>query len=698
MVTSSTLNTDLPRDVYLLWKPFTMPTDGGGKFAISVDADIGANFLALYTIILGSMFGFLWQFITYLIITWYPTENDSRVWSRKDRKDFIKDGTGSKPLLPDELLEVRRNKANRYIALVSVWNTTDPASAMLLLMEHAWIMCKTVGDQATCMLDVMVLLLAAGFMISAGAARVLIASTVFIGNESPMGNVAPVNPESMFYWNTGKDVSLGMRTYNFGVSSAQRAAGTVDSISNTTMQKISIEGDDRSISYSYTITGVEFGLQHASDLVYPVLGKCELRDDYIDTTSSLDYDIYYNPYLNTNMTVKVQRSTSAPTAKAAYSKFINETTDGLRIGNTTFMMVFETNSLQSFTESTDPVYETEELPVLSEGFPKYAIKRGRPSLSCWEQTYWGYKDIKIYDPNTISEFPDHVVPGALKDELIPFHFAQSRIPRLMRSLGGAVLFTSMSSSSGLIDASSASWYKDIERLILINYVSSRNAFRDSASLESLVADYPDLNAARQDGVPKRGLGDIVVSTSKVTTMSLTVLVVIPVAWLLVWFIITIFRCNRCTSRNSGKASRYTLRAVGLQATQMYRLLDEEVCGDRDDWEGRKTHMPYILNPKNPKDPKHIASPASSDTITNSPSPRLTPPIPLFAAPKVMKNENDQRYHLKFAGPVEYEVKVKRGESLWNWNSVAGGPVDGGESSKDSISGVSQTFGVKGIRG
>lgn len=689
MVTSSTLNTDLPRDVYLLWKPFTMPTDGGGRFAISVDAEIGANFLALYTIILGSMFAFLWQFITYLIITWYPTENDSRVWSRKDRKDFIKDGTGSKPLLPDELLEVRRNKANRYIALVSVWNTTDPASAMLLLMEHAWIMCKTVGDQATCMLDVMVLLLAAGFMISAGAARVLIASTLFIGNESPMGNVAPVNPESVFYWNAGQNVSLGMQVYNFGVSSAQRAAGTVDSISDTAMQKISIEGDDRSISYSYTITGVEFGLQHASDLVYPVLGKCELRDDYIDTTSNPDYDIYYNPYLNTNMSLKVQIPTSAPIAKAAFSGFINETTDGLRIGNSTFMMVFGTNSLQSFTESSDPVYETEELPFL-EGFPQYAIKRGRPSLSCWEQTYWGYKDIKIYDPWTIGEFPDHVVPGALKDELIPVLFGQSRIPSLMRSLGGAVLFTSMSSTSGLIDASSASWYKDMERLILINYVSSRNAFRDSVSLGSLIADYPELNAARQDGVPKRGLGDIVVSTSKVTTMSLTVLIVIPIMWLLVWFIITVFRCNRCTSRNSGKASRYTLRAVGLQATQMYRLLDEEVCGDRDDWEGRKTHMPYILNPKNPKDPKHMASSASSDTIMDSSSSELSSPIPLFAAPKVMKNENDQRYHLKFAGPTEYEVKVKRGESLWNWNSVAGGPSSDDESSKDSISGVNQT--------
>ncbi|KAI5842413.1 hypothetical protein DFP73DRAFT_585766 [Morchella snyderi] len=695
MASSSSLDTDLPRSVYLLGKPFMMPGDGGGKLAISVDDEIGAYFLSLYTIILGSMFGFFWQFITYLIITWYPTENDSRVWSRKDRNEFEKDGTGSKPLLPDELLEVRRNKANRYIALVCVWNTTDPASAMLLLMEHAWIMCKTVGDQATCMLDVMVLLLTAGFMISAGAARVLIASTLFIGNESPMGNVAPVNPESVFYWYPGQDLSTLIRGFNFGVSSSQRAAGVIESISDATMQKVSIKSYDQGINYDYAITGVEFGMQHASGLLYSVHGECRLRYDYIDI-SSPNEDIYYYPDIKFNVSISTERSTRAPAARSTFSM---QTAETINFGNTSFFIFFETASQQSYAGSTDQIYETEKVES-NPNSPEYVIKRGRPALFCWEQSSWTYKDIKVNNPAEINKIPDSVVPGALRDDLIPFHFSQTRLPNLVKSLGGTVLFSAASASGGILDAGLASWYTDVERLIRINYVSSRNAFRDSSSYGRLLKDHPDLNAARENGVPKRGLGDIVVSTSKVTTMSITVLIVIPVAWILIWVIITVFRCNRCTSRNSGKASRFTLRAVGLQATQMYRLLDEEVCGDRDDWKGRKTHMPYILKAKAAtRSPKHMASlsPVSSDTITNSQSPQLDTPVPLFAAPKVVKDERDQRYHLKFTGPLGYDAKVDKNQRLWRWKYVAGEPLEEAKTSKDKVSELDQNFDDKGIR-
>ncbi|KAH0609390.1 uncharacterized protein H6S33_012876 [Morchella sextelata] len=692
MAVSSALDTDLPRNVYLLWKAFMMPTDKGGKLAISVDDSTGAYFLSAYTIILGSMFGFFWQFITYLIITWYPTENDSRVWSRKDRNDFKKDGTGSKPLLPDQLLEVRRNKANRYIALVSIWNTTDPASAMLLLMEHAWIMCKTVGDQATCMLDVMVLLLTAGFMISAGAARVLIASTLFIGNESPMGNVAPVNPSNVFYWLPGTTRPMIIEAFTFGVSSSQRAAGAIESISDETRQKVSIVHDKQSISYNYTITGVEFGLQHASYLTFPVRGKCELISDYIDTLTDPDNDIYYYPYLPNNVSIPARLSLRAPVVAADWAR---DHKTGTLTGNSSYILLFETVMQQSFYNTTDPVYET-ELVDADPNSPHYRIKRGRPFLHCYEQSYWAYKDIKIYNPQNIDQLPNSVVPGALRDELIPFHFSQSRFPNLVRTLGGAVLVSSSSSYGGVIDAASASWHKDMERLIYVNYVSSRNAFRDSASLTTLLKERPDRNAATENGVPKQGLGDIVVGTSKVTTMSIVVLIVIPVAWIFVWCIITIFRCNRCTSRNSGKASRFTLRAVGLQATQMYRLLDEEVCGDRDDWQGRKTHMPYILKAKGPKSPNPMASPVSSDTITNSPSPQLNPPIPLFAAPKVVKDEKDQRYHLKFTGPLNYEAKVDKKERLWKWKYVAGEPLEEARTPKDKVSKLAQNFDDKGL--
>lgn len=160
------------------------------------------------------------------------------------------------------------------------------------------------------------------------------------------------------------------------------------------------------------------------------------------------------------------------------------------------------------------------------------------------------------------------------------------------------------------------------------------------------------NSARglSDSIPKLGVGNFVVNSAGVVTLSL---IGIPLVWALLCTARVCFRLTICTTRNSGLLSRLALCAYGLQAVQLYRMLDEEVCADQDDCHGRNGQISYVgkAHPVGLRVPRCARAvgipPVTEITPPTEIPPAQKPPFPphaLFAAPKVQPRA-DGRYHL-----------------------------------------------------
>lgn len=673
-------------NTYLTGSLFIMPTEDGGTWSVAVTTTYGQYLNSAYSILISGICGFAWQLVIYIALLYYPTEERPRI-RKKDRE--YKDGTHPERTGPDisqqetenHLLETRKRKANRYVALIAICNASDPWSAMMLLFEHASSMVFKANDRSTAACDGVFVVTALLVGVGTYAASVIIPSYITVGT------VAPANPESVFYA-IESNLAGGMKAQQTRAPAAQRAMGVVESSRKELRERVSIHpkkvmdwtgprGEKiEQTTYDYNITGLDLGLQHrnAASFVVNVEGACTLEYGWFDVGESDDnfdvYEIYGTPIYIARVLV----------GRPAGGSVLLDPHD-LSNPNRSYAIIPDTVSRISFSEGTDPWYATiTATAVLCPECPGFQVANRRPILSCWQRDIWSYEGHNATSIIELESLPGLNLPAVIRDEFIPSRLAAPMIHDLATSLGGSILVSSTGSRDDLFDASISNYSADFERLMLASFVSSQNILRDT----TLIADTYGLEnkALGDDSMPKPGAGDFVINSGDIVTLSLKVMIIIPLVWLLLWVIRAIFAFLGSTYRNSGARSRFTLRAIGLQPVQLYRILDEEVCGYRDDWFGRRGHMPYIgeARPVHPKAAglgTYQAQAASEERMPSDKeieavftvTPVATISVPkyaLFAAPKVVMGPDD-KHHLRFTGPVRYEPpRRSKSNEGWSW--------------------------------
>lgn len=692
-------------DTYLTGSLFIMPTEDGGTWSVAVTATYGQYLNSAYSILISGICGFAWQFVIYLALLYYPTEERPRI-RKKDRE--YKDGTHpdragpaiSQQETENHLLEIRKRKANRYVALIAIYNAGDPWTAMMLLFEHASSMFFRANDRPTAAYDAVIVVTALLVGVGTYAASVIIPSYITVGT------VAPANPKSVFYA-LEFDLAGGMKAQQTRAPAAQRAMGVVESSRKKLRERVNVHpkkvmdwtgprGEKiEQTTYDYNITGLDLGLQHrnAASFVVNVEGACTLEYGWFDVDISDDdfdvYEIYGTP-------IYIARREVGRPAGGSVLLYPSDFTNP----NRSYAIIPDTVSRTSFSKGTDPWYATTVATIECPVCPGFQVANRRPILSCWQRDIWSYEGHNATSIIELGSLPGLDLPAVIRDEFIPSRLAAPMIHDLATSLGGAILVSSTGSRDELFDASISNYSADFERLMLASFVSSQNILRDT----TLIADTYGLeNKARgDDSVPKPGAGDFVISSGEIVTLSLRVMIIIPLIWLLIWIIRGIFAFVGSTHRNSGARSRYTLRTVGLQPVQLYRILDEEVCGYRDDWFRRRGHMPYIgkARPVHPKvaglgtyqaqAPSEERVPSDSykeieAVFTVTPiATVLVPKHALFAAPKVVMGPDD-KHHLRFTGPVRYEPpRRSKSNEGWSWRPHGGREVVTDRPTRDEL--------------
>lgn len=648
------LFSDPLESTYLLRKLFIMPSTQGGYRGVALTDRESFYLAAGYALLITAIFGFLWQFATYFALVFYPTEesrgatrksvpaeSNNPIQAKKD-KDFSDYYGGSA-----ELLEVRQRKANRYIALIAIWNSSDPYTALMLLFKHFRLIFRL--DKRAGLYDGIMMLIA----------LILVVGGIFAGIVVPanleMGNVAPANPQSVFFAvpEIG-NYSQSLMAQKVTAPAAQRAVGVVEYAKTQLRERVNFSGIS---SYEFNVSGVDFGLQlrDALDFRVHTTGGCVFNYTAYNTTDPVSdswdrYVVYGQEY--TLLAIQTGASVGGRIVMPDSRMFdIEGQYSNPEVGaNLSYTIIPDTAGRYSYTQSTDEWYRTEPVPQET----IYQVSRGRPVLSCWQKDEWSYKG-KTRNLWNLDQLGVDI-PGIILNDFFTNRFTLPMTFTIGMALGPALLSDSAASSGGQLDAQSASHIVDFERLVLGAYVATQDVLRDSTMSGGLGLGIRN-RAHDSTGTPINGIGHFVISSTKVKALSLRVLVSVPAIWAFLFAALSLTRYARPAHRNSGKMSRFTLRATALQAMQLYRMLDEEKCGNRDDWIGRLDDIPYI---KEAKEVRRELAQGTSEKPQNGTDATGSHRPCLFIAPKVTQSTvpgASRRNHLSFMGPARYQPHV-----------------------------------------
>lgn len=598
-------------NTYLTRHPFIMPKETGGQTAISVTTTQYGYLNSVYTILILGIVSFAWEIVSFLVLIFFPTERFSHKKGQKDGTAPPPLDTTTSPLTEEELIKaskrqeekdltIRRRKANRYVALIAVWNSTTPSAAGGLLLEHAFSMCCQAGDLSTGIFDMIVIYIA--FLVFVGQK----ATGTLVPSHLRMGNLVPARPESIFYAiqsraNARANLVDAIKIQQMRAPATQRAIGIVESARQELKKKVNISprttmpwlgpGNQtiEQITYDYKITGLDFGLQlkDAVNFIVSVQGACTLEYGWINASdpATVNSDVY----VVFDQSVYVYGGEFArPVGGSVELDARND--ENFSKANRSYAIVPDTVGRSSTTASTDVWYRTQPDPSNPGSF---VVRRNRPALSCWQNDVWSYRGNNADSILNLSSLPGLDLPPPIRDEIIPSRLTSPMINEVASQLGNSILVASTGSLSGVFNANISSYANDFERLILASYVASLNIFLDT-TLISPNNTYGLVNSALDSsGKPKDGVNKFVLQSPDVVTLSPKFLIMIPLIWFGFWVLRAAFAWTRSAHRNSGKLSRLTLRAVALQPVQLYRILDEELSGFRDDWSNRRGHLPFI---------------------------------------------------------------------------------------------------------
>jgi hypothetical protein len=194
-----------------------------------------------------------------------------------------------------------------------------------------------------------------------------------------------------------------------------------------------------------------------------------------------------------------------------------------------FAILVSSARRRTYTKSDDPWYLTGDKPIAQDvgGSLLYAVQDGRPMLSCWQSDTWAYGG-KTRSIKQIGEL--EVIPPALVN-VLQYSHQIPRIITLMQHVGPIGLKSSFGMLGRTFDASNASIVDDMKRLVLGEYVATKNVFLDATLFEtnssSKIENFALLNTNMTDPA-EAGAGDFVIYGSEFVALRINMLIAVPV--------------------------------------------------------------------------------------------------------------------------------------------------------------------------
>ncbi|KAF8534978.1 hypothetical protein BDD12DRAFT_808943 [Trichophaea hybrida] len=390
------------------------------------------------------------------------------------------------------------------------------------------------------------------------------------------------------------------------------------------------DGPTLELSYNYTITGEDLGLQLVHLLRYTVHGKCETRYDWLNHTDSEVDDIYG---LWGNFSPSAYRLTTVPVAsEARYPPYLqiiprsgistaaSKTTNGYEFA----IVPFTSHRISTHRNTKDPWYFTENNTADTDRYTKlsnasYQIQRGRPPMFCWQKDTYSLGKHEVSDVVDLPKLPGLHLSPFLRDFVFPVELAEPPIVQIANNLGYDSTSSPTDINRKVINASYGNSEEDLTRLIQISYVSSREIVRNTVLLYPSLAHEAGISNAAVDDTGKvpYEYADFVLDSKEVVALSFPALISIPFVCTVFWLIVLI-RINYgvALAKNTGPLSWHNLRHVALQATQLYRCLDELINGERK-WSGRTAKKPFIRDIVKDIRPKNAICAVTSDFVVKT---------------------------------------------------------------------------------
>ena len=393
-------------------------------------------------------------------------------------------------------------------------------------------------------------ILSLGFLVAKYTVPIVFARYIIIDN------AAPVNSQAMYYptyesW--GNDPSYTnpekvLDIWALEAPSALRAVGNVDTLisSGSGNPQVSFEnlapdptsGDpNQRISYSYTVTGLDFGLQHYPDLILNVEGSCSTNYTWLNTSSPISSDsteivdtyiVYVNETSYEDVVDVSLNDGLNPSAKFFLGQKSAPAT------NWTWSVLISSVNRTSYYAGNDPWYLTVQVPDSPSPAP-FNVKPGRPALSCWQNDVWSYHGHE----SSVIELTPSSLPGlnlSLGVQDIFAHFlGVPKIPALGLRLG---TFSALKSAStyqgGVFNASSSSLHNDLERLVFASYIATVNTLTETTLFATGSSIENDLYLISLTNSPPAGVDEFVIWSTDVITLSVKALIIIPVVTVMLW--------------------------------------------------------------------------------------------------------------------------------------------------------------------
>ncbi|KAM5352952.1 hypothetical protein ACJ41O_005674 [Fusarium nematophilum] len=366
-----------------------------------------------------------------------------------------------------------------------------------------------------------------------------LAAGIVVPSKVEIGHVARVDPSTVFYPVQANGPDQILKQFGLQAPAIMRSLGSVEAAKVTLRKEVSVEYNDRypatrdkeavaSLTYGYSLTGVDMGLQKASELKLVVDGFCMTEYGWVvDDNKNEDkwdlYELWGEDSQQQVVYVDGDDIYNAP--KAAF--FVRpKAAELVKESNVSYAVLIHSAHRASISRSSDPWYATEERRDKdedgnAEDIPYDAnlwMKRQRPVLSCWEQNRWTYQGQDVESVYKLREIQGIKIKEVILDVLQAALGGGPMIARLGNACGDSALRSRTTSPKGVIDAEASSMYSDMERLILAAYVASRSIFTD-ATMYGVRDDYRSIFSG-SDGEPRDGSDDFVVSSPNITTFSL----------------------------------------------------------------------------------------------------------------------------------------------------------------------------------
>ncbi|KAK4465315.1 hypothetical protein QBC42DRAFT_313490 [Cladorrhinum samala] len=573
------------RDSYRLLVPFYMPTEDGRVWSIALSDRSGLIFTTGVAMILTIIFSYAWITVAAGAVLF--------------------DGGKKLP---------------RYAGLLAVWNAGDPWEACKVMCRYTYDCVRTdknrIGRQRIinwgnfwfgCLTSVIALLVAAGNY----------AVSIYIPERIQIGNVAPVNPSVLYYPAAPQPNNNQMILEQFAIKvpAVMRALSSATisrdellkdrvNITASAPQPAAQQGDQAlSLDYSFSLTGVDFGLQHVPHLNLNIQGSCTTEYSWLgESTATNETYFLWNTPTNT-LTVFSDETSIRSAPVGSFVLHPQGGTQASGSGNISYAVVVGSANRGSLNEGSDPWYATEPRPSdapEAEHDAKFWVRRRRPVLSCWEQRTWKYKDVisTNFPALNRSTHPDLAAPlySVLRNAL-----GRPMIVTVGIHAGDSALLCRTTSSRGVVDANRCSIRNDMERLILASYVATQQIFTDSTLFRD-VGGYPNVYNG-QDAVLDPGADGFVLYTTNVQTFKMAY--IITIATLLVVFFFGRLIAVRVV-KWLGKDNIWNEMEL-LSASQLFRHLDPrqfsmQMCNDEQKKKKCNGHLDLSMAKEGNGDP------------------------------------------------------------------------------------------------